>query len=52
MAKKAVASFKLSGQNKNLVKVVRMVKSEKTGAYEFKEEMVNSDYLKDYFAKK
>lgn len=52
MAKKAVASFKAGGQNKNFVKVVRMIKSEKTGAYEFKEEMVGADYVKDYLAKK
>ncbi len=52
MAKKAVASFKSGDQNKNFVKVIRMVKSEKTGAYEFKEEMVGSEYVKDYLSKK
>lgn len=52
MAKKAVASFKTGGQNKNFVKVIRMVKSDKTGAYEFKEEMVNAEFVKDYLAKK
>lgn len=52
MAKKAVASFKAGGQNKNFVKVVRMVKSEKTGAYKFKEEMVVTDFVKDYLSKK
>ena len=51
MAKKAVALFKTGGQNKNFVKVIRMVKSDKTGAYEFKEEMVNAEYVKDYLAK-
>lgn len=52
MAKKAVASFKSGGQNKNFVKVIRMVKSEKTGAYEFKEEMVGTEYVKEYLSKK
>lgn len=52
MAKKVVATFKSGAQNKNFVKVIRMVKSEKTGAYEFKEEMVGAEYVKDYLAKK
>ncbi len=52
MAKKAVTSFKAGGQNKNFVKVVRMVKSEKNGAYEFKEEMVGAEFVKDYLSKK
>jgi len=52
MAKKAVAAFKSGRQNKNFVKVIRMVKSEKTGAYEFKEEMVGAEFVKDYLAKK
>lgn len=52
MAKKAVAAFKSGGQNKNFVKVIRMVKSQKTGSYEFKEEMVGVDYLKEYLSKK
>ncbi len=52
MAKKVVASFKSGTQNKSFVKVIRMVKSEKTGTYQFKEEMVGSDYVKEYLAKK
>jgi hypothetical protein len=50
MAKKAVAAFK-KGEGKSYSKVIRMVKSPKTGAYIFKEEMVLSDDVKDYFAK-
>lgn len=53
MAKKTVATFdKGDGQNKIFVKVIRMVKSEKTGAYKFKEEIVNSNFVKDYLSKK
>ena len=41
MAKKAVATLQ-TGSGKNWSKVIRSVKSEKTGAYTFKEEMVLS----------
>ena len=53
MAKKAVATF--SGdksQLRNYVKCIRMVKSDKTGAYVFNEEMVQTALVKDFFAKK
>ena len=50
MAKKAVASFK-KGEGKSYSKVIRMVKSPKTGAYVFKEEMILNDDVKDYFTK-
>ncbi|MDD2595069.1 MAG: DUF4295 domain-containing protein [Bacteroidales bacterium] len=53
MAKKAVATF--SGdksQLKNVVKCIRMVKSERTGAYIFQEELVPTYQVKEYFAKK
>ena len=52
MAKKAVASFKQGGKGKDFTKVIRMVKSKKTGAYEFKEEMVGADFLTEYLKKK
>ncbi|PIP55405.1 MAG: DUF4295 domain-containing protein, partial [Bacteroidetes bacterium CG23_combo_of_CG06-09_8_20_14_all_32_9] len=39
MAKKVDATFKKGGTGKNFTKVIRMSKSKKTGAYEFKEEM-------------
>lgn len=50
MAKKTVASLQ-TGAGKNFTKVMKMVKSEKTGAYTFKEEMVHNDDVKDWFAK-
>lgn len=51
MAKKVVATLK-TGQTKGYSKVIRMVKSEKTGAYTFKEEIIPADDVKDYFTKK
>ena len=50
MAKK-VASLKKS-DGKNFAKIIRAVKSEKTGAYTFKEEIVPSEAVKDALAKK
>ena len=50
MAKKAVASFKKS-EGRSYSKVIKMVKSPKTGAYIFKEEMIPNDEVKDYFTK-
>ena len=50
MAKKVVASLQ-KGAGKGHAKVVRMVKSEKTGAYTFQEEIILNDNVKDYFKK-
>lgn len=50
MAKKVVATIQ-RGRDRNMVKAVKMVKSKKTGAYEFKESMVHTDNLKNYFIK-
>jgi len=50
MAKKVVATLK-TGTGKNFAKVVRVVKSPKTGAYTFKEEIIPNDEVKAYFAK-
>jgi hypothetical protein len=50
MAKKVVASLQTAG--KSYSKVIRMVKSDKTGAYSFKEEIVPNDKVKDILAKK
>jgi hypothetical protein len=53
MAKKAVATF--SGNkaaSKNVVKCIRMYKSQKTGAYAFDEEIIPTDQVKDFFNKK
>ncbi|MFV0269348.1 MAG: DUF4295 domain-containing protein, partial [Draconibacterium sp.] len=39
------------GAGKGYSKVIKMVKSEKTGAYTFKEEIVPNDDVKTYFQK-
>ncbi len=50
MAKKVVATLK-TGDAKTYAKVIKMVKSPKTGAYQFKEEIVNSEHIKDFLNK-
>lgn len=50
MAKKAVASMQ-GGEGRAYAKVIKMVKSPKTGAYSFKEEMVHNDKVSDFFKK-
>lgn len=50
MAKKAVASLQ-KGAGKGYAKVIKMEKSDKSGAYTFKEEMVPNDDVKAYFKK-
>ena len=51
MAKKVVATLK-SGSGKDFVKVIKFSKSEKNGAYSFKESIVHHEHVKDYFNKK
>ncbi len=51
MAKKTVATLK-SGKGNNFTKVIKMVKSPKTGAYTFKEEIVHNDHVKDALSSK
>jgi hypothetical protein len=51
MAKKVVATLK-TDTGKGHAKVIKMVKSPKTGAYAFKEDIVDADKVKEYFAKK
>ena len=51
MAKKVVATLK-TGTGKQFTKCIKMVKSEKTGAYMFKESVVPSDQIKDFFEEK
>jgi hypothetical protein len=51
MAKKVVATLQ-KGEGKNFAKVIRTVRSAKTGAYTFKEEIVPSDQVKIVLAKK
>jgi len=47
MAKKVVASFQTSS-GKDFTKVIRMIKSGKTGAYIFKENIIPNDQVKQY----
>ena len=51
MAKKAVASMQNKGEGRAYAKVIKMVKSPKSGAYVFHEEMVLNEKVKDFFAK-
>lgn len=50
MAKKVVATLK-TGEGKTYTKVIKMVKSPKTGAYQFKEEVVNNEHVQDFLKK-
>jgi hypothetical protein len=50
MAKKVVASLQSAG--KDFAKVIRMVKSPKSGAYSFKENIIPNDRVKEFLAKK
>lgn len=51
MAKKVVATLK-SGKGNNFTKVIKMIKSPKTGAYSFKQEIVHNDHVKDFLSDK
>ena len=50
MAKKTVATLR-TGSGKEFTKAIKLVKSPKTGAYQFKEEIVHKDHVKDFFSK-
>ena len=50
MAKKTVATLQ-KGAGKGYAKVIKIGKSQKTGAYIFKEEVIPNDDVKDYFNK-
>jgi hypothetical protein len=50
MAKKTVATLQKGG-GKDYTKVIKAVKSEKTGAYIYKEEMVLNAEVKNYLSK-
>jgi len=50
MAKKAVATFSGKGSAKNVVKCIRLMRSSRSGAYAFKEEMVPTEQVKDFFS--
>jgi hypothetical protein len=49
MAKKVVATLK-TATGKDWAKIIRAVRSEKTGAYTFKEEMVPVDKVQEALA--
>ncbi|MDR1563086.1 MAG: DUF4295 domain-containing protein [Dysgonamonadaceae bacterium] len=49
MAKKTVAGYREKSEGRSFSKVIKMLKSPKTGAYVFKEEMVPNEAVKDYF---
>ena len=51
MAKKVVATLKTS-TGKDWAKVIKAVKSPKTGAYTFREEMVPVDKVQEFLATK
>lgn len=47
MAKKVVATLQ-KGEGRTFSKVIKMVRSPKTGAYTFKEEIVPNDKVQEY----
>ena len=49
MAKKTVAGYREKSEGRSYSKVIKMIKSPKTGAYTFKEEMVPNEAVKEYF---
>lgn len=51
MAKKTVASLHEGTRGRSYTKVIKMVKSPKTGAYVFDEQMVPNDKVQDFFKK-
>lgn len=50
MAKKTVATLQTG--SKKLTKVIKMVKSPKSGAYVFEEKVVHADNVDEFFNKK
>ncbi|MBO4723474.1 MAG: DUF4295 domain-containing protein [Muribaculaceae bacterium] len=50
MAKKTVATLQ-TGEGRNFSKVIKMVRSPKTGAYVFEERMVPNDKVDEYLKK-
>jgi hypothetical protein len=51
MAKKVVATLK-TGSGKLFTRCIKMTRSDKSGAYLFKEGIVHNDHIKDFFNKK
>ncbi|CDN30908.1 hypothetical protein BN938_0807 [Mucinivorans hirudinis] len=53
MAKKVVATLKTAATStRNVTKCIKMVKSDKTGAYAFKTEIVPNEEIKNFFNEK
>ena len=56
MAKAAKTAIKkdpkLAAESKSYTKVIKAVRSTKTGAYTFKEQMMHKDKVKDFLASK
>jgi hypothetical protein len=50
MAKKVVAT--LQTQGKDFTKVIQVVRSKKTGAYTFKEDVIQNDRVQELISKK
>ena len=51
MAKKAVATLQTGKEGRSYTKVIKMVKSPKTGAYVFDEQMVPNAKVEEFFKK-
>ena len=51
MAKKTVATLQTGKEGRSYTKVIKMVKSPKTGAYIFDEQMVPNEKVQDFFKK-
>ena len=49
MAKTAIKTGGKKSGSKDFVKVIKCVKSSKTGAYTFKEAIIHKDLSKDFF---
>ena len=47
-----VKDLKASADAKNWTKVIKAVRSTKTGAYTFKEQIIQKDSVKDFLAQK
>ncbi|MFA5418105.1 MAG: DUF4295 domain-containing protein [Bacteroidales bacterium] len=50
MAKKVVATLQSSA--KDFAKVIKLTRTARSGAYSFKEEIIPSDKVQEYFANK
>ena len=51
MAKKTVATLQTGKEGRSYTKVIKMVKSPKTRAYVFYEQMVPNEIVQDFFKK-